>query len=143
VSQDLLKIAYDLGAQAALEELGKSPNNTVSKAKKDMAGHTFSSKGKTWRVDRLHRLSADLTPYEIPLEQFDQTLASSPWGNVSLRNFVEHMNRVSDADLNYPIILSDEGRVMDGMHRLARALQLGRKQILAVKFPDTPEPDVK
>ena len=105
---------------------GSSYTPTTPYTEKDINGHTFSSRGKTWQVARLHQRAAELNPYEVPLEQFDQTLGSSPWGQVSLRNFVDHMNRVSKADLNYPIILSDEGRVMDGMHRLARALQLGR-----------------
>jgi 8-oxo-dGTP pyrophosphatase MutT (NUDIX family) len=122
---------------------GSSYTPTTPYTEKDINGHTFSSRGKTWQVARLHQRAAELNPYEVPLEQFDQTLGSSPWGQVSLRNFVDHMNRVSKADLNYPIILSDEGRVMDGMHRLARALQLGRKRILAVRFPVTPEPDME
>lgn len=51
------------------------------------------------------------------------------------------MALVQAADLNHPIILCGEGRVMDGMHRLVKALLEEREAILAVKFENTPEPD--
>ena len=43
----------------------------------------------------------------------------------------------------YPIILGDDGRVMDGMHRVARALLEGRVSIQAVQFEEIPEPDYR
>jgi len=39
------------------------------------------------------------------------------------------------------IILSSEGWVMDGMHRVAKAFIEGLKCIRAVQFPETPAPD--
>ncbi|MCU4641372.1 hypothetical protein [Acinetobacter courvalinii] len=52
-----------------------------------------------------------------------------------------HFQLVQDADLSYPIILCAEGRVMDGMHRVAKASLLRHSHILAVQFEQTPEPD--
>lgn len=52
-----------------------------------------------------------------------------------------HFQLVQDADLSYPIILCAEGRVMDGMHRVAKASLLEHGDILAVQFEQTPEPD--
>ncbi|ENX17387.1 hypothetical protein F895_00968 [Acinetobacter sp. CIP 64.2] len=48
---------------------------------------------------------------------------------------------IQDADLRYLIILCAQGRVMDGMHRVAKASLLQQKDILAVQFEQTPEPD--
>jgi hypothetical protein len=48
---------------------------------------------------------------------------------------------VEAADLSYPIILCANGRVMDGMHRVAKASLLRHGDILAVQFEQTPEPD--
>ena len=45
------------------------------------------------------------------------------------------------ADLAFPIILSADGAVMDGMHRVAKAVRLGREDIDAVQFERDPEPD--
>lgn len=57
------------------------------------------------------------------------------------QQIIEHFQLVQDADLSYPIILCAEGRVMDGMHRVAKASLLGYGDILAVQFEQTPEPD--
>ncbi|MEB3793295.1 hypothetical protein [Acinetobacter sp. IK40] len=57
------------------------------------------------------------------------------------QQIIEHFQLMQDADLSYPIILCAEGRVMDGMHRVAKASLLGHGDILAVQFEHTPEPD--
>ena len=44
-------------------------------------------------------------------------------------------------DLGFPIQLSSDGRVMDGMHRVAKAVLAGHDTIEAVRFVDDPEPD--
>ena len=48
---------------------------------------------------------------------------------------------IEAADLNFPIILSSDGLVMDGMHRVGRAAMLGRATIEAVRFTQDPYPD--
>ena len=57
------------------------------------------------------------------------------------RAIVEHMRLIEETDLNFPIILSSDGRVMDGMHRVAKAMLEGHETIEAVKFSQDPEPD--
>jgi hypothetical protein len=63
------------------------------------------------------------------------------WKLDTTRDFLVHYEKVSLANLDYPIILSAEGIVMDGRHRLMKAILEGRKSIKAVKFEITPEPD--
>jgi hypothetical protein len=41
------------------------------------------------------------------------------------------------------VILGSDGRVMDGMHRIARAVLEGRTTVRAVRFPMNPEPDFR
>ena len=57
------------------------------------------------------------------------------------RRIGEHMQLVLETDLHYPIILSSDGRVMDGMHRVVKAFVLGHDIIKAVQFAEDPEPD--
>lgn len=57
------------------------------------------------------------------------------------RSIAEHMRLVDGTDLRWPIVLCAEGRLMDGMHRVVKALKEGREEILAVRFRPTPEPD--
>jgi len=57
------------------------------------------------------------------------------------RAMVEHLKLIDEADLSYPIILSADGAVMDGRHRVAKAAREGRSEIEAVQFVEDPEPD--
>jgi hypothetical protein len=59
------------------------------------------------------------------------------------RSVIEHMKLINEVDTGYPIILSSDGRVMDGMHRVARSLLDGMETIKAVQFSEDPEPDYK
>jgi len=53
---------------------------------------------------------------------------------------VMHMRAVSNADLNYPIILDEDGEILDGRHRIMKALFLGKETIKAVRFEENPRP---
>ena len=48
---------------------------------------------------------------------------------------------MEETDLKHPVILSRDGRVMDGMHRVAKALIKGQEWISVVQFTHDPEPD--
>ena len=100
-----------------------------------------------WDVDRLIRLGAGLPVREIPLSTIKE-LDTDYWFDGSMetatvRKVVEHVRLIQDVDTSYPIILGVDGRVMDGMHRVARALLEGRPTIAAVRFEAQPEPDYR
>lgn len=60
-----------------------------------------------------------------------------------MRNVVGHMIQASrDVDPAYPVILGPGNRVMDGMHRIARALIAGDTHIKAVRLDPVPPPDL-
>ncbi len=52
-----------------------------------------------------------------------------------------HAKLMNETGLSYPIILSQDGRVMDEMHRVYKALTERRNTIQAVQFEVHPEPD--
>ena len=62
-------------------------------------------------------------------------------GPPGIRTAVEHATLMNQADLAFPIILAADGAVMDGRHRVARALLEGRATIDVVRFPEDPAPD--
>jgi hypothetical protein len=100
-----------------------------------------------WDVDRLVLLSKDLPVREVALDSISD-IDTNYWfeyGPIdpTVRRVVEHIRLVQDADLSYPIILGSDGRVMDGMHRIARALLNGDETIRAVQFEVQPEPDFR
>jgi hypothetical protein len=98
-----------------------------------------------WDCDRLVELSAGLSREMIRVESIRE-LDEPYWGvedggRMTCREVVEHMRLTQQADLSFPIILSAGGRVMDGMHRVAKAALEGRERMEAVRFSDDPEPD--
>jgi elongation factor P hydroxylase len=87
-------------------------------------------------------LAADLVPEEVPVESF-RDLDEAVWASepMTVREVLGHTRRILDADLTYPIIVSADGWIMDGCHRLAKAMLEGRSTILRVKFKVNPTPD--
>jgi hypothetical protein len=96
-----------------------------------------------WDVDRLVRLSGGLPRKLVPLariRELDETW-SGDGEAATWRAMLEHVKLMDEADLSFPIILAADGGVMDGMHRVARALREGRAEIAAVQFLADPPPD--
>ena len=91
---------------------------------KNLGDQRNSGKKKTWSVARLVELSKDLPIFEAPIAAIatDYTITDSN----DIRNFVAHVKKVLEADLDYPIILASNGVIMDGRHRLAKAILEGR-----------------
>jgi len=98
-----------------------------------------------WNIHRLVELSRALIHETVPLSAIRE-LDEPYWANgvnqrLTCREIVGHARLMLDCDLAFPIILSSDGRVMDGMHRVCKALLEGRSDIEAVRFVHDPEPD--
>lgn len=91
----------------------------------------------SWSVPRLFELSRNLKVMTIPLDHLN---IYQKYENLTLREMVGHMMSVNDADLTKPIILDEDGEIMDGRHRIMKALLLGKKTIRAVRFENNPSP---
>lgn len=98
-----------------------------------------------WDVDRLIELSRGLPVERVPVNSIGE-IDTVYWFDgrdeqPTVRKVVDHARLISEVDTSYPIILGHDGRVMDGMHRIARALLEGRTEIDAVRFTSRVEPD--
>lgn len=97
-----------------------------------------------WDVDRLAALADSLPEQALPLENVVE-VETSYWFDhgyePTVRAVVEHMRLINEADLSYAIIIDPDGRVMDGMHRVAKALLLGHSTIPAKRLRALPDPD--
>lgn len=97
-----------------------------------------------WVTERLWKLALDLPTHRVPIDSITE-LDLNCWFEENhaptCREVAMHALKISEADLAYPIILSSDGRLMDGGHRVCKALILGRTEIDAVRFVDDPEPD--
>jgi hypothetical protein len=98
-----------------------------------------------WDCDRLVELAEALPREMIPLEsirELDEAYWRAPEDpHLTCREIVDHMRLVWEADLSCPIILSSDGRILDGMHRVAKAALEDLDEIEAVRFDRDPEPD--
>ena len=99
-----------------------------------------------WDVDRLIDMSASIAAEEVPVTavwEVDTVYWFDETQQPTVRKVLEHVRLLEEVDLSYPIILGPDGRVMDGMHRVARAILEGRDTIPAVRLPELPDPDFR
>ena len=97
-----------------------------------------------WYTERLWELARDLPIKTVAIDaipEFDQNCWFSNQQPPTCRCVASHAKQIFEADLAYPIILSSDGYLMDGGHRIAKAWLMGRFEIDAVQFVTDPEPD--
>lgn len=99
---------------------------------------------RQWPLQRLWEKSKNLEITQIEVDLLWDERYAEAWcwqhDNEKLNNefFLHHMKRVLKADLDYPIILSEERYIFDGVHRLVKAKQLNLKYITCVQFQKDP-----
>lgn len=91
----------------------------------------------SWSVARLFELSKNLKVMDVPLDHLHLYYV---YERLTLRDMVMHMQTVQKADLNKPIIIDEDGELMDGRHRLMKAMLNNKKSIKAVRFDINPSP---
>jgi hypothetical protein len=97
-----------------------------------------------WDVDRLVAMTKDFPRVNVPsssIRELDESFWFGNGNDPTCRAVVEHARLIEAADLRFPIILSSDGRVMDGLHRVCKAALLNRSIIEAVQFTADPEPN--
>jgi len=90
-----------------------------------------------WSVARLVELSKGLPVMDIPLDHLNVYYT---YEKLTLRELVMHMQAVNAADLSLPIILDEDGELMDGRHRLMKAMLTSQATIKVVRFDENPAP---
>lgn len=104
-----------------------------------------------WRLDRLWALSLPVRPFAV--HTFRWLLELPLWQCNGVRfqvaprqvldapdQFPDHLRRVRAADLSYPVhVIRHRGRlvILDGFHRLAKAMLEGRQEIEAMVLSAT------
>jgi len=70
--------------------------------------------------------------FEIPIKGID--MSWNPFDYDNVKDFIEHVKRVEEADLKHPILIDDLGTICDGWHRVVKAVLLGKKYIKAIRI---------
>lgn len=101
----------------------------------------IDEKGRIFKCDSLHKAAENLpvTIYHIDREAILEELVM--WQLKNFRDFIVHFRRVSDADLAVPLIVRSDGYVMDGWHRIIKAIIDGKGELPQKRFVIDPKPD--
>jgi hypothetical protein len=106
--------------------------------------HTVLGGRAFWLTEKLWRAAEGLPVIRVPLgaiAEFEQDCWFGERHAPTCRAVAEHARRIQAADLFYPVILSADGRLMDGGHRIAKAWLRADTDIAAVRFAVDPEPE--
>lgn len=96
-------------------------------------------RNRTWRVTDLHKAVENEPVYQVPLAFLDLS-AHNFDDEGGLIDFAIHMKHVQESDPDHPIIVDQWGKILDGRHRIVKALLEGRTTIPAKKVPDGTQP---
>lgn len=96
----------------------------------------WTHKGYHWDSATLYRAAEGLKPFDLPLAGIDMN--TLPWNFTRFTDYIYHAKRVEKADIKYPIILDPDGTIIDGWHRIAKAVLKGNIYIKAVRLTVMP-----
>jgi hypothetical protein len=105
--------------------------------------HLVDGRRHHFWTDRLWELARSLPIHWVLIDdiaEFDQDCwfhGQAP----TCRQVAEHARRIQAADLSFPVLLTPDGALMDGGHRISKAWLLGHTSVPAVRFRVDPEPD--
>jgi hypothetical protein len=94
---------------------------------------------RRWLVQDLRLAVADQPVFQVPLAFLDLSKHNFD-GEGGLINYAIHMRKVNESNPDDPVIFDQWGRILDGRHRIVKALLEGRTVIPAKKVPDGTQP---
>jgi len=101
---------------------------------------------RQWNLEDIWKSTKDFQKKKILVSNLWDARYAQEWcwqhedETINNKFFLHHMKRVLTADLSYPIILSEENLIFDGVHRLMKAKHLGLEYIDCVQFTKDPTP---
>ncbi len=107
------------------------------------SGHWVSLGIRAWHVETVWRAALGVPVEEVPLDAIRE-IDEDCWFNgrpATVRAVIYHARQIANVDLSVPAILSCDGQVLDGMHRIAKAVLSGRSSVPAQRLPTDPDPD--
>ena len=93
--------------------------------------------GNRYSVAKLIDDTKHLKPFDCPLAAIN--LSANIWQDCDMFGLAFHVKKVTEADLEKPIILDWRGVIADGRHRVIRAIVDGHSTIKAVRMTWKPD----
>lgn len=117
-----------------------SPYKPVRVKSVSVSENTYTDGDKVWTVSNLIERAKDLPVFDLPIQTI--YIGAHIWSPIkSAKSLAKHMKRVMNASYDHPIILDEDGFIMDGWHRVTKALVEGVATVKAVRFDENPPHD--
>ena len=92
-----------------------------------------------WLTVKLIKASEKLETTDLHINSID--MGVQVWDVATFYDFLEHTKRVNDTDLKYPVLQDNEGSIINGWHRIAKAWMKGETTVKARRFVEMPAHD--
>lgn len=105
--------------------------------------HWVAIGARAWHIETVWQAAQGLPVEDVPVDSIHE-IDEDCWfhgGPVTVRAVVDHARRITEADLALPVILAADGQVLDGMHRIAKAILCGHAAVPAIRLARDPAPD--
>lgn len=89
---------------------------------------------RNWNIRDLRAAVAGQPVFDLPLSLIP--LKEHQFNCPDIFEFARHMLHVQQADLSHPVIMDEYGWIMDGRHRIVKALLEGYTTIKCVRLPE-------
>lgn len=101
----------------------------------------YANGKRFWKSATLYAAAKEqeCKPYKFYLKYLD--MSDRRWNCHRIVDIVNCCSRVMKADPDIPIVLSPVGGILDGYHRIVKALMERRTFVMALRLKDMPEPD--
>lgn len=96
---------------------------------------------KFWKATTLYKAAEEQKCKLYTVDLMSRDLDFNIWRELNLIHLAEHINRVTNCSLEHPIILSPYGEILDGNHRVLKALCEGKTKLKAYRLKSMPKPD--
>lgn len=90
--------------------------------------------GRAWCIRDLMKAVEDEPVFDLPLALIP--LNTHDFSAKDLVEFAQHVLHVNEADLSVPIIMDNRGSVIDGRHRIVKALLEGCYSLPCKRVPN-------
>ncbi len=91
---------------------------------------------KKYNIHSAIFLARNIQPVSVEIKYISRDMVSPCYNR--FMDFCEHVKAVNEAELKYPILMNEDGAIIDGRHRLAKAIISERKNIMVRKFEKDP-----
>jgi len=132
IAQLLKDAACVFGTEAAPDLPAPSINRVWSVENGEESVDSWG--GRVWRIRDLRAAVAGQPMFDLPLGLIP--LRHFEFACPDIVEFARHMKHVLEVDVDDPVIMDEYGWVMDGRHRIVRALMDGKEAVRCVKLPD-------